>query len=77
MNEAINAIYRYVNDADDPDECKVRLDNMLDFVIRLRHSFVDNDKPKPTSNYDINMEIFRRAELNELKIGFVELKDEK
>ena len=63
----------YVNAADDPDECKKRLDNMLDFIIRLRHSFVDADKPKPVSKHELNMEILRRAELNELRVGYVEL----
>jgi len=70
MNKAINAIYEYVN-ADEPDECKRRLDAMVDFIIRLRHSYVDNDKP--VSACDVNMEILRIAELEGLRVKTVEV----
>ena len=66
-NKAINAIYEYVYAAD-PDECKKRIENILDFNIRLRHSYVDNDKQIPVSNYDINMKILQAANLAELLV---------
>ena len=70
LNKVINAIYEYVN-ADEPDECKRRLDNMVDFIIRLRHSYIDNDKP--VSAFDVNMEILRAAELAGLRVEYVEV----
>ena len=67
-NKVINAIYEYVN-ADSPDEVKRRIENVLDFNINLRHSYVDNDKPM--SVQDVNMEILRMAELKDLRVCYV------
>ena len=67
-NKVINAIYEYVN-ADSPDEVKRRIENVLDFNINLRHSYVDNDKPM--SVQDVNMEILRMAELKDLRVSYV------
>lgn len=71
MKKVIDAIYEYLYDTTDPDDCKVRLDRVLEFVIRLRHSFVDNDKPM--SAVGVNKEILRIAELEGLRIGFVKI----
>jgi len=68
-NKAINGIYNYLYDAENPMESKQRLDKMVNFIIDLRHSYVDNDKPMST--YDVNMEILRQAELKSLKVCFV------
>jgi len=59
----VDAVYSYVT-VDDPDETKRRINNVLDFVIRLRHSYVDNDKCVSVS--DVNAEILRVAELCDL-----------
>ena len=67
-NKVINAIYEYVN-AENPDEVKHRIDKVLDFNIRLRHSYVDNDKPQSVS--DVNKEILRIAELKDLHVSYV------
>jgi len=72
FNKAVNAIYDYVY-AVDPDECKTRIEQMLNFNIRLRHSFVDNDKP--STNFDVNMEILRLADVGELKVSEVQIGD--
>lgn len=73
FNKAINAIYDYVYD-DDPDECKKRIEHILDFNIRLRHSYVDNDKPK--SNVEIKVEeILRCADLAGLRADYVSLEE--
>lgn len=74
MNKAINAVYEYVNEAVDPDECKRRLDLMVDFIIRLRHSYVDMDKPM--SDHDVNMELLRVAETEGLRVAFVDLEEQ-
>lgn len=74
MNEygsMANCIYSYLNASDDPDECLRRLDCVLNFVIRLRHSYVDNDKPM--SSQEVNMDIVHQAELVGLKVKYVEL----
>ena len=70
----INAIYSYIDESD-PDKCKQCIDKALEFIIRLRHSYVDNDKPKPVSNYDINQEIIRQADLAGLRVGYVSLEE--
>lgn len=74
FQKAVNAIYDYVYDVD-PVECKNRIDKMLEFAIGLRHSFVDNDKKKPVSNYDVNMAIFHKANLSDLRVGYVRIGD--
>ena len=71
MRKPIDAIYEYLYEAVDPDESKKRLDNILDFVIRLRHSFVDNDKP--VSAMDVNREILEIARREGLRVERVEL----
>ena len=71
-NKVINAIYEYVT-ADSPDEVKRRIENVLDFNINLRHSYVDNDKPM--SVQDVNMEILRMAELKDLRVSYVPIGD--
>ena len=71
MRKPIDAIYEYLYEAGDPDESKRRLDGILDFVIRLRHSYVDNDKPK--SAMDVNSEILEIAEREGLRVERVEL----
>jgi len=68
----INSIYGYI-DADDPDTVKSHLDAVVDFVIRLRHSYVDNDKPMSTC--DLNTAILRSAELDGLRVGVVRIGD--
>ena len=73
MKKVIDAVYNYLYDVTNPDDCKKRLDNVLDFVIRLRHSFVDNDKQRST-NDDINKQILQEAEQKGLTVKHVELK---
>jgi len=73
FNKAVNAIYDYVYSVD-PNVCKKNIDQMLMFIIRLHHSFVDNDKP--SSNFDVNMNILRLAELGELEVGEVPVSSE-
>ena len=69
FNRFIDGAYGYLLDVDDPDECKKRLDDMVDFMVRLRHSFVDNDKQRPVSSkHELNMEILHRATLNDLSV---------
>lgn len=67
----VDAVYGYVCDHSDPDECKRRLDKTVDFVIRLRHSYVDNDRPK--TNQEVNQEIYDIAVKSGLGIGYVKL----
>lgn len=65
FNKVVNSVYEYI-DADDPDDCKKHLENVLEFVIRLRHSYVDNDKPM--SSQDVNIMILRKALEADLKV---------
>ena len=69
----LNSIYSYVNEASDPAECKKCLDKVLDFAIRLRQSYVDNDKPV-TSN-ELNEKILRQADMIGLRVGYVALEE--
>lgn len=71
MKKAIDAIYEYLYDVEDPDECKRRLDNVLEFVVSLHHSFVDNDKPK--SAVDVNRDILRIAENEGLRVSYIDV----
>ena len=66
----VNSIYDYICD-DDKAECKQRLDSVVDFVVRLRHSYIDNDKPK--SSMDVNREILDIALKSGLRVSHVEL----
>ena len=71
-NKVISAIYEYVN-AVDPDDVKKRIDKVLDFNIRLRHSYVDNDKKM--SVQDVNMEILHVAEQSGLRVKYIPIGD--
>ena len=73
FDEMVNAVYSYVNEADSSDECLNCLNNALEFMIRLRHSYVDNDKPK--TNLEINEELLKRADLVGLRVGYVRIGD--
>jgi len=71
FNDVVDNVYNYLVSCDDPDKCKERIDKVLEFVIRLRHSYVDNDKPK--SSMEINDEILEIAKRSGLRVGYVEL----
>ena len=68
MKRVVDEIYRYVLSDDMSVE---RINNVLDFVIGLRHSYVDNDKPM--SSMQVNMEILRIAEYEGLRVHVVDI----
>lgn len=41
FQDFVNAAYRYLEAGD----TRVQLDRMIEFVVGLHHSYVDNDKP--------------------------------
>lgn len=69
FSEMRNVVYSYVNEADDADECVDRLNKALEFVIGLRQSYVDNDKP--CSNIFVNGVIKQLEDAGELKVDGV------
>lgn len=71
LKDVIDSVYEYLYDAPNPDDCKKRLDKVLEFVIRLRHTFVDNHKQQTVQ--DVNKEIMDIAALEGLYLSWVEL----
>ena len=69
MKEVIDEIYKWINSPDDMQVCKQRIDELLRFVIGLRHSWVDADKPM--SVVDVNNYILEVAQYEGLRVAHV------
>jgi len=68
MDKVKNVIYEYLNEPDDAEECLKRLDELVVFVIEMRHSYVDCDKPRSMSRVDVDMMILRKAVAADLSV---------
>jgi len=66
FREMVNGIYGFL-DCDDVDDQKQRLNECMEFMVSLHHSWVDNDKPKvDVDNWYINEHLARNSRWVEL-----------
>jgi len=66
FSEMVNGIYGFL-DCDSVDDQKQRLDECVEFMVRLHRSWVDNDKPKvDVDNWRINEHLVRNSRWVEL-----------